>query len=288
MVLGCSMNNIARKLCIGLFLLLSSAISHSSTYEDVIYKSDGSILRGTLIEQDFENKRYKIQLSGGSVFVVEQSDISKITKEAPLHPDVPKERLTHSSTQQTYTPVYKNSMGPLDTHYTFYVGPFSHRRSQPYNPYGFVILDSNLSSNEVFHGVQFGFQHIVSKNLAMLYTIEKAKLKEIVIEDEDTNEDLYTHEPSEDIAFLGKKITATLSTNLYKNWRFFAGLGVFHNDYKKDSGDEKLYGTLVNLGMGYSWSNMQWMLRAGADISNNEQDIDYSLFDISLTMGINF
>lgn len=78
------MNNKTRQLSISLFLLLLSALSHSTEYEDVIYKKDGSILRGTLIEQDFENKRYKIQLTGGSVFVIEQTDVIKITKEVPI------------------------------------------------------------------------------------------------------------------------------------------------------------------------------------------------------------
>lgn len=142
-----------------------------------------------------------------------------------------------------------------------------------------------------------GFQHTLNKNIAMVYTLEKAKLKEITIENESTNEDVYIYAPtdyvpfmgySEDISFLGKKVMVNYSTNLYKNWRFFAGLGVFHNDYKQDSGNDSLYGSRFGLGMGYSWTLMQLMLRAGGDISHNEKDIDYTLFDFSLTLGINF
>ncbi|GAA6134126.1 hypothetical protein NBRC116188_09150 [Oceaniserpentilla sp. 4NH20-0058] len=61
-----------------------------------------------------------------------------------------------------------------------------------------------------------------------------------------------------------------------------------YNHYKQDSGDESLYGSRFSLGMGYSWTRIQLMLRAGGDISNNDKDVDYTLFDLSLTLGVNF
>ena len=65
-------------------LLISSLSIQAQSLEDVIYKKDGSVLRGTLVEQDFENGRYKIQLQGGSLFSVNKDDIEKITKEEPI------------------------------------------------------------------------------------------------------------------------------------------------------------------------------------------------------------
>jgi len=272
------MNN-TRTALIALAILFVGSYAQANTLEDVIYKKDGSILRGTLIEQDFENKRYKIQLSGGSVFVVQEDEVTKISKEPSiqsLHPTAsPKETITQ------YTPAYSNGLGPLNTKNTFFIGAFSHRRSQPY-------FDTGYTYNEAFRGTQFGFEHVVNENFAMVYTLEKAELREIVIEDESTDTDLYTSLPDEKASFLGKKVNANYSTNLYKNWRFYAGLGAYHNDYKKKSGDDALYGARFSLGMGYSWTRMQIMLRAGGDITNNEKDIEYSLFDFSLALGINF
>lgn len=48
--------------------------------EDVVYLKDGSILRGEIIERH-ENAFLKIQISGGSVFVVNMDEVDEITKE---------------------------------------------------------------------------------------------------------------------------------------------------------------------------------------------------------------
>lgn len=52
---------------IAITLLGFSTPSHSAK-QDVIYKKVGSVLRGELIEQDFSNGIYKIELMGGSAF----------------------------------------------------------------------------------------------------------------------------------------------------------------------------------------------------------------------------
>ena len=67
-----------------LTLILASSVSFAANLQDVIYKKDGSVLRGNLIEQDFTNGTYKIQLAGGSVFNINKDEIEKITKEAPF------------------------------------------------------------------------------------------------------------------------------------------------------------------------------------------------------------
>ncbi len=62
-------------------LIAVSTAVHSQSSQDVIYKKDGSILRGVIIEQDFNNNIYKIQLAGGSIFVVQGEDLERISKE---------------------------------------------------------------------------------------------------------------------------------------------------------------------------------------------------------------
>jgi hypothetical protein len=76
-----------RPLILALALALTASVSEQAL-EYVIYKKDGSILRDQLIEQNFENGRYKIQLLGGSIFSVSKDDINKISKEAPLNTTV--------------------------------------------------------------------------------------------------------------------------------------------------------------------------------------------------------
>ena len=52
------------------------------TLEDVVYKTDGSTLRGKIIVQNDET--VTIQILGGSRFVIPLTEISKVTQEKPL------------------------------------------------------------------------------------------------------------------------------------------------------------------------------------------------------------
>lgn len=49
---------------------------------DVVYLKNGSIVRGTIIEQ-IPNESIKIETSDGSIFVFKMSDVAKIAKETP-------------------------------------------------------------------------------------------------------------------------------------------------------------------------------------------------------------
>ena len=52
-------------------------------YDDVIYGTDGSVVRGTIIEQ-VPGVSYKIATEGGNIFVFDALKIEKITKEPPI------------------------------------------------------------------------------------------------------------------------------------------------------------------------------------------------------------
>ena len=55
--------------------------------EDVVYLKDGTIVRGTIIEQ-IPGESLKIQTQGGSVFLYTLEEIAKIVKEPVLEPEV--------------------------------------------------------------------------------------------------------------------------------------------------------------------------------------------------------
>ena len=63
-----------------LFVLIASASFGQSSYQDVVYLKNGSIIRGLIIEQ-IPNKSIKIETSNGNVFVYQMNEIEKITKE---------------------------------------------------------------------------------------------------------------------------------------------------------------------------------------------------------------
>ncbi|TET46810.1 hypothetical protein E3J62_03150 [candidate division TA06 bacterium] len=64
-------------------LLIVSVVCAKQLLQDVIYVKDGSIIRGTIIEQ-IPNVSVKIQTEGCNVFVYRVEDIEKITREQPL------------------------------------------------------------------------------------------------------------------------------------------------------------------------------------------------------------
>ncbi|MBK7140429.1 MAG: hypothetical protein IPH74_16085 [Bacteroidetes bacterium] len=68
-----------------LFLLFSIAIKvfAQTSQDEVVYLKNGSIIRGTIIEQ-IPNEKIKIQTSEGNVFVYKYDEIEKITKEPKI------------------------------------------------------------------------------------------------------------------------------------------------------------------------------------------------------------
>ena len=66
---------------------VATAPLFAQTLEDVVYLKDGTIVRGTIIEQ-IPGESLKIQTQGGSVFLYTLEEIAKIVKEPVLEPEV--------------------------------------------------------------------------------------------------------------------------------------------------------------------------------------------------------
>lgn len=64
-----------------LFALITTISFGQSNYQDVVYLKNGSIIRGTIIEQ-VPNISIKIETADRSVFVYQIDEIEKLTKEA--------------------------------------------------------------------------------------------------------------------------------------------------------------------------------------------------------------
>jgi hypothetical protein len=61
-------------------VLLTPAAASGDVYEDVIYLEDGSIIRGTIVEE-VPGETYKIEIAGGSVLVFEADEVEKVVRE---------------------------------------------------------------------------------------------------------------------------------------------------------------------------------------------------------------
>lgn len=60
--------------------IFSLGLTAQESYQDVVYLKNGSIIKGTIIEQ-VPNESIKIQTADGSIFVYKMSEILKMTKE---------------------------------------------------------------------------------------------------------------------------------------------------------------------------------------------------------------
>lgn len=281
-----------------LSLMLLSGLSHGQNLQDVIYKKDGSVLRGVLIEQDFNNGRYKIQLNGGSVFSVEKADIEKISKEAPLggaanngavninidnSPTI-NQNPTQTLEQSPNIQVAGYQSEETDYKHVFYIGSLVHTISRPTEGYSFYGDDLELKAD--YTGVKLGFQQIFTDHIATQYVLNKGSLESINIVDEDNNE-YESGIPVPDEDYLGLSASVILSSNLQKGWQFFTGLGIFHDTYSYSSGDDSYDGAVVDLGLGYSWKPAQLQLHYQARLSSDYPD-DVSVGNFNLQLGFNF
>jgi hypothetical protein len=275
-----------------LSLLLLSGLSHSQDLQDVIYKKDGSVLRGVLIEQDFNSGRYKIQLNGGSVFSIEKADIEKITKEAPLNgaanngaininiennPNINQNPSTevHASAVANNAPVQDETFK-----HVLFIGTMGHGLTAS-SVYGNSIIS--------YSGFNIGGQLNFNKHLALYADYNRGKLKEIILQPNFGPEETVT-EGLADETYSALQVAAILSTNLYQGWQFFTGLGISKEGYKENDTNESMdfTSTGVQFGLGYSWRTLQTMLRV-----NILSDSDYPehLTDaatVNLQVGFNF
>lgn len=273
-------------------LLILSVISStvmSNNLEDVIYKKDGTILRGTLIEQDLANGKYKIQLNGGSVFSVDKDDIQKIGKEAPLavtspnngvnitinnNPSINQSPQVQQSTDQD-TALY----APSKTRGTFYVGTMSH------------TLKTKTLFNEsefTYTGLNLAGQINVNQHFALYADLNMGSFSEKKETDSLGNTTTYSGSDLADEDYSSAQMAAILSTNLYEGWQFFTGLGVYSESYETDTESFDTTGTDFQLGLGYSWQTLQLLLRINILNSSDYSEAVDSSTTGHLQLGFNF
>lgn len=289
-------------------LLGCSALSHSAK-QDVIYKKDGSVLRGELIEQDFNNGVYKIELMGGSVFVIKQSDIEKITKE-----ETKTTKPSEQTTEQELNDVAQESRAKLATtsnnqaskrqyddlttyqpysprdksiHNTFYIGLLSHSLSRDVDYFsGFYADDITLT--DTYTGLKLGYQHNFSKHLATHISLRKGSLDSIEYTDEDY--DVIQSVPSSELPdtdYYGASIDLLLSTNHYEGFQLFTGLGISHDEYSGNSFSDTYSSLTLDLGVGYAWKPLQVAIHYQGYISDEYPD-EVDVSNIHLQVGVHF
>ncbi len=276
-----------------LFISLSifSSLACAQTLQDVIYKKDGTVLRGTLIEQDFTNGRYKIQLSGGSVFSVTKEDIEKISKEAALTSTAATENGININIQNNPSINQTPSIVQSPTIQAYGLTPQidnSHRHTVMIGRLAKTV-DNEDENGILYRGVSFAYQFNFDENIAFYADFNRATLEGRLIEGEAykipfINEDDYTYQ--------GLQAMAILSTNNYQGWQFYTGLGLFNESFDYPGNSTDVSGINFALGMGYSWKTVQLHFRligqASDDYDKLELGEDMSGSTANLQLGFNF
>lgn len=282
-----------------LSLLLLSGLSHSQDLQDVIYKKDGSVLRGVLIEQDFNSGRYKIQLNGGSVFAIDKDDIEKITKEAQQ--DSKSENSVVNINIENSPSINQNPTQSLEQNTQiqpvayadekiqniFFIGTLMHTVKTPEPNYNPFFSEDNLQREEIYKGVKISYQRVHSKHFASHFTLNIGSLDKIEIVGVENNK-IYQSYNADGVDYLGLSASIILSSNLQKGWQFFTGLGIAHDVYSFDSGsDEKFDSLALDLGIGYAWQAMQLTTHFQGYLFGDYPD-EQDVTNFYLQLGYNF
>ncbi len=281
-----------------LILAFISHISFAQDLQDVIYKKDGSILRGQLIEQDFTNGTYKIQLAGGSVFNITKDEIDKITKEQPfnntaqtgsgININVENNPSINQAPVVTQKPVIKQTSFAN----TYIKKPKKeNRHSIRIGRMTKDITDSN-DNGVGFTGFNIAYQYNLDKHFAIYTEYNNGDLNSTVRDGDDYYID--SHQ-KDNYNFYGTEVSAMLSSNNFQGWQFYAGLGAFQETFTYFDDSTTVSGAVVTLGMGYSWQNLQLNLRLSGHGSDDYEktpdyysDDDISATNVVLQLGFNF
>ncbi|GAA6134127.1 hypothetical protein NBRC116188_09160 [Oceaniserpentilla sp. 4NH20-0058] len=262
-----------------LFLIISSQ-SYAAESEDVIYKKDGSILRGSIIEQNFESGIYKIEIEGGSVFVIKQEDVTKITKETSKEP-------APTVSQNNPTPTVSSP----------YVEPEANQYDNVIDGV-FFLGSANRTSVETstyyetqyeFSGFNFAGQHNFNQHIALYTDINYTNLSKGTRSYSSGYERALSKNELKDATQSSVQLSLLLSTNHYRGWQFYTGVGKFSERIIIETGEdsETFSGEVYQLGMGYSWHTCQLLLRAS--ILDSDYPEQYTNNTIgNLQLGFNF
>ena len=265
-------------------LVLLPNISHA--YQDILYKKDGSILKGTLLEQDFTNNLFKIQLAGGSLFVVKAEDVLKIEKE-----EAAIQNTKAVITPVNYQPIDSTNPMVQSPHYfpnvysskknnslpkqVFFIGTMDHTVINP--------IDQDLSFEFNYEGIKFGFQQSYSESIAIHYALNRGKLSSIELVNDDLKViDSYEFDPQ---TYFGASAAVILSSNLSNGWQFFTGAGIAHNEYSSTYFNTSQTGITLELGMGYAWNQAQLLLHYQGYLTDDYPG-NLDVRGISLQLGI--
>jgi len=267
------------------FFLLLTLLSCNAFSQDVIYMNDGSIIKGNITEISNDGD-VDIELSDGEVFTLKEYNIKKITYEK----QVSKKKVS----KEDRIAAYKNKL-KVDESLRSGSGYSSFSSSSNDQPNSLTLsstgnkqaqhnvsigsfaktyLDSN-SDGLSYAGLGIAYQYNLDKNKALYASYGFGSLKAIIIDGKSYENDEYMG-ADEDMTQV--QIAGLLSTNNYKGWQFFTGLGYFSENRTGSSRDftssydVSYSGLNLHFGLAYSWETFVLRYRMTFENSSDYPD----------------
>ncbi|HFD32850.1 MAG TPA: hypothetical protein ENJ28_09125 [Gammaproteobacteria bacterium] len=208
--------------------------------EDVIYLNNGSIIRGTIVENIPKEGIYKIQTANGNVFVYEQDDIDKITKEAKTGAA---QGGVVVNINNTNTNTNTNEAKPAAAAPAVVAPPKEEQRrhSIGIGSYGITFKDKDDLESK-FAGGALTYQYGINNHIAFRASIYSTE-----------------HEDNKDTTNGGMEGHFLLTNNARnKGFKIYIGAGGYSETMKnKNSSTDKKYsgGSLI-IGLGYNFDRV--------------------------------
>ncbi len=296
-------------------ILLCSVMSVASELEDVIYKKDGSILRGEMTEVNTEGSFYVIRLLGGLTFTVHKQDILRITKEEKI-PASPQPIATQK-TQRT-TPIYLRSYGLFDRLYFALGGDRPDNGSQPslpikkYEPvkyrqsihYGqfahtYRLISNDYTKEYTFSGHSATYQWVYNQQWMLSTSLSQGLLESIYFKDRhsgfntanDRHHSLHTDDFADAKATQFKSVA--LFSNHYARFHYYSlggGLVFDKAYYRGPLGDldEQTFGAIAMAGFGLNIRRVKLQLHYFRHLSTGYSHTVKKVDGAELTIGLRF
>lgn len=276
---------------------LVSSVTMAQTTEDVLYKKDGSILRGSLIEQDFANGQYKMQLQGGSIFSVKLVDIYKISKEPSLKSKVQTSNVEGINVNIENNPSINqepaiSQTAQLDS--SIAAPNLSIKAKPKKNQYkqslrvASIIKDikDNHDNGFSFSGFSLAYQYNINKYAAVYWEHSRGTLESVIINDRDVDPEDHGYTGTEE-KYKSTQITTQISTNNYQGLKIYAGIGLFSEVYTGLKELDTVAGRVSTLGVGYNNNQVLVHFRI-TKYSSDHYPNHLSSLSTSLQVGLEF
>ena len=224
------------------FVFSSYTLANSS--KNVIYTTNGSVLKGTIIEQDFKNGRYQIQLNNGQVVTLKKPEISRIKKDNQI---TNLQVTPPTVSAQRSAPIYSTPTAKkrLTKPSEFTLGYLHHTIQYDRNPF------YNTSPKESFNGVRIGYVKPLRRLLTFRSDLEFA------VEDHETS--IFDIDEKQ---YVGLSASLTAGRRFNSGFEMFAGPGIFIHNYIMEGDDDGDLGTMASAGFGFNWRKFSAKLAA--------------------------